>query len=91
MSRDIFGITAPYNDDRPFILEAYDHTVQTGPAPVVPKVEPIVELTVEPVAPLAPTPVKQDLARQEPLDAAFDFRVAPDASGDAVDGPEKPV
>lgn len=84
MTRDLMGLTQEYNDDRPFVLDAYDHTVQTGPVPVAaPVVEPVVEPAVAEVVieDDIPVPERLEETSQAPVkqdDPAFDFRVAPE-------------
>lgn len=74
MPRDLFGLTKEYNDDRPFVLDSYDHTVQTGPAPVVTGAEPVE----------APADASLDAPAEAQKDAAYDFRVDPEAASAAV-------
>lgn len=83
MPRDNMGLTTEYNDDRPFVLIPYDHTVQTGPMPVR---EAVVEAVEAPVAAdevVSDAPAPQSEDSPEARDAAFDFRVDPEAA-DAV-------
>ena len=82
MPRDNMGLTTEYNDDRPFVLIPYDHTVQTGPMPVR---EAVVEAVEAPVAAdevVVDAPAPQSEDSPEARDAAFDFRVDPQIEDD---------